>query len=71
MTTEKKTNIQLGCSNFTNLLTVAFIVLKIADVEPFKNWNWLLVFSPTLILFGIALLIAMVWAAIIMRKTKE
>lgn len=65
--TTQKTNVKIGGS-ISNLLTSTFIVLKIVDVKPIGDWNWLWVLSPTLIPLGIAFVIAMIWAAIAMRR---
>lgn len=35
------------------LLTVAFVVLKLAGVVPFVAWPWLLALSPALILVAV------------------
>lgn len=51
--------------NFTELLQVAFIVLKLCKII---NWSWWWVLSPTLIGLGIGLIIFIILAILFWRE---
>jgi hypothetical protein len=58
-------NIQKASVSFTELLLVAFIILKLCGVI---NWSWWWVFSPFWIPASIAIVILIIYIILLPRK---
>jgi len=56
-------------NNLAGILTIIFVVLKLAEVGIVATWSWWWVFSPLLIAWGIGLTIcAIIWLALALKN---
>lgn len=51
---------KITLDNFLVILTLCFIVMRLAEVGAVKDWSWILVLSPLWVPIAIILLIALV-----------
>lgn len=64
---DDRTNITIGGTSFVGMLTLAFIVLKLAGLI---HWSWVWVLAPTWISFAISIVLIVVIFVVVAIKSR-